>query len=90
MFIVSNKLINLIVLLLLISFIIMIPNIIRYVVLPQLIVTFLSSIFFTLVKFMEIQEDNFDSFGWVLRFGGIGAIISAFFISKINYNIKRM
>eukprot|EP00833_Pecoramyces_ruminatium_P010983 jgi/Orpsp1_1/1185015/evm.model.c7180000091967.1 len=61
-----------------------------YVVLPQFVVTFLSSIFFALVKLMEIQEDNFDSFGWVLRFGGIGAIISTFLIPKIDFKIKRM
>jgi len=64
--------------------------IIRYVVLPQLIVTLLNSIFFALVKFMEIQENNFDSFGWILRFGGIGAIISSFLVPKINFNIKKM
>ncbi|ORX57810.1 MFS general substrate transporter [Piromyces finnis] len=61
-----------------------------YVVLPQFVVTFLSSIFFSLIKFMEIQEDNFDSFGWVLRFGGIGAIISTFLVPKINFKLKKM
>jgi len=61
-----------------------------YVVLPQFVVTFLSSIFFALIKFMEISEDNFDSFGWVLRFGGIGAIISTFLVPKIDFKNKRM
>ncbi|ORX86098.1 MFS general substrate transporter [Anaeromyces robustus] len=61
-----------------------------YVVLPQFVVTFLSSIFFALIKILEIQEDNFDSFGWVLRFGGIGAIISTFLVPKINFKVKRI
>jgi len=61
-----------------------------YVVLPQFVVTFLSSIFFALIKVVEIQEDNFDSFGWVLRFGGIGAIISTFLVPKINFKLKTM
>jgi len=61
-----------------------------YVVLPQFVVTFLSSIFFALIKALEVQEDNFDSFGWVLRFGGIGAIISIFLVPKINFKVKKM
>jgi solute carrier family 45 protein 1/2/4 len=61
-----------------------------YVVLPQFVVTFLSSIFFALIKFMEIQEDSFDSFGWVLRFGGVGAIISTFLVPKIDFKAKRI
>jgi len=61
-----------------------------YVVLPQFVVTFLSSIFFALIKLMEIQEDNFDSFGWVLRFGGVGAIISTFLVPKIDFKTKKM
>jgi len=61
-----------------------------YVVLPQFVVTFLSSIFFALIKALEVQEDNFDSFGWVLRFGGIGAIISIFLVPKINFKVKKI
>jgi len=39
---------------------------------------------------MEVQEDNFDSFGWILRFGGVGAIISTFLVPKIDFKTKKM
>ncbi|KAJ3334441.1 hypothetical protein HDU93_007934 [Gonapodya sp. JEL0774] len=60
-----------------------------YVVVPQFITTFLSSIIFAIVshtktKLPDGAVDSYDAFAWVLRFGGLGAILAAMLCLRLK------